>query len=220
MRPIPKLAFILLIVTTIISLSSCTNLTGDSGNISDSLEPVENVTPIEGAESSAIVVNKGGDSYFSLDFSGLEENDVIPNGFTGEGWCIDWQKPIESDNGTYDNLQLYSTYNVEKWYPLNYLFNIMDDLKQADPELTYREIQAVVWSLRGLPEFNLNAISDEDLPSRLQSDGQANFSREKVNSILEIVDDGYEDFEFTEGTRFAVIAETPADVQTVITVVQ
>lgn len=96
----------------------------------------------------------------------------------------------------------------------------MDDLKQADPELTYREIQAVVWSLRGLPEFNLNAISDEDLPSRLQSDGQANFSREKVNSILEIVDDGYEDFEFTEGTRFAVIAETPADVQTVITVVQ
>ena len=201
-------------------LSSCKNLTGDSGNISESLEPVENVEPVEGAESSTIIVNEGSETYFVLQFSGLDENDVIENGFTGEGWCIDWQKPIESNGAIYSGIQLYSTFNVETWNPLNFFFNIMDDLKQADPDLTYREFQAVVWSLRGFPEFNLEALTDEQLPGRLKSDGQVNFSREKVATIIDIVEAGYEDFEFTEGTRFAVIAETPSDVQTVITVVE
>lgn len=220
MRSAHKFVLFILTISTLLAFSSCKNLTNDSGNITESLDPVENVTPLEGAENSSIVVNKGADSYFIIEFSDLEQNEVIQNGFTGEGWCIDWQKPIDSNNGTYNNIQLFSTFNVEKWNPLNFLFNIMDDLKQADPDLTYREFQAVVWSLRGFPEFNLEAIADKDLPSRLQTDGEANFSREKVNTILQIVEAGYEDFDFTEGTRFAVIAETPSDVQTVITVVE
>ena len=220
MLPLKRMVQLALIFGLFSLFTSCKNLTGDSGNISESLEPVENVTPLEGAESSSIVVNKGTESYFVLEFSGLNENDVIQNGFTGEGWCIDWQKPIESNGGTYSDIQLYSTFNVEKWNPLNFFFNIMDDLRQADPDLTYREFQAVVWSLRGFPEFNLEALTDEQLPGRLKSDGQANFSREKVATISDIVEAGYEDFEFTEGTRFAVIAETPSDVQTVITVVE
>lgn len=202
-------------------LNSCRNLTGESDDISESLDPIENVVPIEGAENATISVNKSSDYYFSLEFANLEENEVIQNGFIGEGWCIDWQIAIDSDNGTYSGIQLYSTFNVEKWNPLNFLLNITDDLIEADPELTFREIQAAVWSLRGLPEFNLEAIPDEELPSRLRSDdGEANFSREKVATILEIVEAGYEDFNFTEGTRYAVIAETPSDVQTVITVVE
>jgi len=220
MRSIHKLILLILFVSTVLLLSSCKNLTGDSGNISESLDPVENVVPLEGAESSTIVVNKGTDSYFRLEFSGLNSNDVIQNGFTGEGWCIDWQKPIESNNGTYSDIQLYTTFNVEKWNPLNFLFNIMGELKQADPDITYREFQAVVWSLRGLPEFNLEAVLDKDLPSRLREGDEANFSREKVATILEIIEAGYRDFEFTEGTRYAVIAETPFDVQSVITVVE
>lgn len=202
-------------------LNSCKNLTGESDDISDSLDPVENVVPVEGAENATITVNKSSDYYFSIGFTDLAENTVIQDGFTGEGWCIDWQKPIDSDNGTYSGIQLYSTFNVEKWNPLNFLLNITDDLREADPELTFREIQAAVWSLRGFPEFNLEAIPDEELPSRLRGDeGEANFSREKVATILEIVEGGYENFNFTEGTRYAVIAETPADVQTVITVVE
>ena len=215
-----KLFLFVAVAAIAFSFSSCKNLTGDSGNISESLDPVENVEPVEGAESSTILVNKGSEAYFSLEFSGMEQNSVIQNGFVGDGWCIDWQVAIESNGGVYNDIQLYSTYNVEKWNPLNYLFNIMDNLEQADPDLTYREFQAVVWSLRGFPEFDLSALSDQELPSRLLTDGQANFSREKVATILEIVESGYKDFEFVEGTKYAVIAETPADVQTVITVVE
>lgn len=208
------------LIICLIIFSACINSSTNEEDISDSLDPIEDVVPIAGTESTTILVNKGSDAYFTLEFSEIQQNEVIANGFTGEGWCIDWKVPIESDGTTYSNIPLYSTFNVESWYPLNYLFNIMDDLYQADPDLTYREIQAVVWSLRGLPEFNLEAIPDQELPSRLQNNGQANFSREKVATILEIIESGYQDFDFTEGTRYAVIAETPADVQSVITVVE
>lgn len=204
----------------IIVFSSCISSTNSEDDISDSLDPIEDVTPISGAENSVISVNEGSDSYFVLQFGQIQSNDVIENNYNGEGWCIDWQMPIDTDNSVYKNIQLYSTFNVEKWYPLNYFFNIVDDLKDADPELSFREFQVVVWSLRGFPEFNLDAIADDELPSRMRTDGELNFSRDKVETILEIVEAGYEDFEFTEGTRFAVIAETPADVQTVITVVE
>lgn len=220
MRP-SFLSFLILSLAAVLFIfPACENLTGETDEISESLDPVENVEPVEGAESTTIIVNKGSDTYFELEFSGVGENDVITDGFQGEGWCIDWKKPIDSNNGTYSNIQLYSTFNVEKWNPLNFFFNITDELRQADPELTYREFQAVVWSLRGFPEFNLAALSDEELPSRLTENGEANFSREKVSTILEIVEEGYEEFDYSEGTRFAVIAETPADVQTVITVVE
>lgn len=77
-----------------------------------------------------------------------------------------------------------------------------------------------VWSLRGFPEFDLDKIDIHDLPGRMQDDGQPNFNIEKVKEILQIVENSHKDFSFSPGTKFAVIAETPADVQTIITVVQ
>jgi len=201
-------------------IAACSNPTSNDGGLEDSLDPVEDVTPITGAQNTTMNVNRGPDSYFVLGFSSVESNDVIADGMVGEGWCIDWEKPIDSNDGSYSNIPLYSTFNVESWNPLNYLFNIKEGLMNDDPELTYREIQLVVWSLRGHPEFNLEQVELESLPSRMRTDGEANFSYEKVNEILEIVENNYQDFEFVEGTKYAVIAETPADVQTVITVVE
>ncbi len=207
-------------ISLIFIISACSNSTSNEGDITDSLDPVEDVTPITGAENTTLNVNRGSDSYFELEFHSVQSNDVIADGMVGEGWCIDWEKPIESDDGSYSNIPLHSTFNVKSWNPLNYLFNIKEDLMNSDPDLTYREIQLVVWSLRGLPEFNLEEITVENLPARMRTDGEPNFSYEKVNSILEMVEAGYRDFEFTEGTKYAVIAVTPADVQTVITVVE
>lgn len=201
-------------------IAACSSPTGNEGDLEDSLDPVEDVTPITGAQNTTMNVNQGPDSYFVLGFSSVESNEVIIDGMVGEGWCIDWEKPIDSNDGSYSNIPLYSTFNVESWNPLNYLFNIKGDLMNDDPELTYREVQLVVWSLRGHPEFNLEQVELENLPSRMRTDGEANFSYEKVNEILEIVENNYRDFEFVEGTKYAVIAETPADVQTVIAVVE
>ena len=210
--------FGILLTAILIAAPSCKKLTTES-NIDDSLDLVEEVSRINGANNATITVNKAQDAYFRLNFSGINENSVIGNG-EGEGWCIDWQKPIDSNGGVYSNIQLFSTYNVDKWKPINYLFNIMDQLKQDDPEMTYLEVQLAIWSMRGNPEFDLDNIELSDLPARMHDNGEPTFNRQKVDYMLQIVEAGYRDFVPTEGSRFAVIAETPADVQTVITIIE
>jgi len=213
-----NLSVLTVFTLSIFAMASCKGVTSSS-EIEDSLKPIAEVSFIDGTENTVLTVNRSNQSYFSLEFQNVGSNDKIGNSVS-EGWCIDWQKPIESNGGVYNDIRLYSTFMVEKWNPLNFLLNIENQLRETDPEITYLEIQLAIWSLRGFPEFNLDNIDLSDLPSRFLNNGQPAFSTEKVKQILEIVEAGYRDFEFTEGTYFAVIAETPADVQTVITVAQ
>ncbi len=209
----------------IIALSfsiSCSLLNKDEEEeeLTTSLEKIDNVSLISEAENSTIVVNKDDHTYFDITFSNIKTNDVIENG-SREGWCLDWQTPINSEGGTYHNIELYSTFRVEQWKSVNYLLNIKDDLLDSDSQITYREIQLAIWSLRFNPEFDLDEIAVEDLPDRmLTEEGEANFSYQKVEDILSIVESEYQDFEFSSGTKFAVIAATPSDVQTIFTVVE
>ena len=212
------LAYSLIIPALIIAFSSCKDST-TTAPIVDSLDPIYEVSLIPGSENTTVTVNKSSESYFSLDFKNIGSNKVISDNI-GEGWCIDWQKPIDSNGGVYSNIKLYSTFSVEEWNPLNYLLNIKEQLKDSDQDITQLEIQIAVWSLRGFPEFDLDKIDIHDLPGRMQNDGLVTFNTEKVKQILQIVEDGHKDFAFNPGTKFAVIAETPADVQTIITVVQ
>lgn len=221
MKPIIN-SIICLITLTFFFSTSCTNsLTGSEPDLSESLEPVEEVQLIPGGENATITVNKNrNEAYFSIQFSNISANNVIENG-TKEAWCIYWTKSIDSNNGIYNGIKLYSTDLVEKWKPVNYLLNIRQELKNSDPDLTYRDFQIVLWSLRANPEFKLDNVAIEDLPSVFRTeDGQRNFNTEKVKQILDIVEAGYKDFSFSSGTKFAVIAETPADVQTVFAVVE
>lgn len=204
------------IILSIFLMASCKQITSSS-EVEHSLEPIAEVSFIDGTENTVLNVNRSNHFFFSLEFQNVGNNNKVENG-VNEGWCIDWEKPIDSNGGVYNDIRLYSTFNVEKWYPLNFLLNIKEQLRETDPDITYREIQLAIWSLRGFPEFNLDDIELSDLPSRMLENGQPAFNAEKVKQILDIVEAGYGDFDFTEGTYFAVIAETPADVQTVITV--
>jgi len=210
---------LVLFFQTIFFLISCNNVTDGNDDLSASLNPIAEVVPIAGGENSTVIVNTAQQAYFNIEFRDVGSNNVIGNNVF-EGWCIDWQKPINSDNGVYDGIRLYSTFGVEKWMPLNYFLNIIDDLKADDPSLTHREFQVVIWELRGFPEFNMNEIDISDFPNRMVTNGEYNFDPRKVRDIVELVNAEYEDFEFEEGTRFAVIAEMPVDVQTLIAVTE
>ncbi|PKD43288.1 hypothetical protein [Rhodohalobacter barkolensis] len=213
-----KLYYLLSISLFIILFTSCKDVSTQS-DLDDSLETVEEVTVISGTSNTIITVNKSNESFFRLDFSGINTNDIITNG-EKEGWCIDWQKPIDSSGGTYEDIQLYSTYNVESWKSINYLFNNLDYLRDEIPGLTNIEIQLVIWSLRGNPEFDLNQVQLSDLPSRMYTNEEILFNQEVVSATLQKIEDNYRDFNYEDNSRFAVIAETPVDVQTVITVVE
>lgn len=205
----------------IIMIFSCDDTIISGEELEETFEPVEKVIPVSGGDRATLIVNRSDQTYFTIEFRDITSNSVIENG-TGEGWCIDWQKPIDSNGGRYEDIKLYSTFQVEKWKPTNYLLNIKDELHNNDPDLTYREMQVAIWAMQGFPEFDLDEIeiSTEDIPSRMMTNGEPNFSFEKVRAILERVNNEYRNFEFTKGTKYAVIAETPADVQTVITVVE
>lgn len=194
-------------------LTSCD--TRESLGLQNSLEVIPDLSLIEGGENSNITVNDGTESYFAFDVANIKPNQHISEG-TSKGWCIVWDKPIASGNTTHAGLRLYSSYGDKQWKPLNYLLNIRESLINNHSDISYREIQAAIWSLMDFPEFNLNNISIDQLPSRMVRDGQYNFDREKVNHIVKHVRDNYESFEYSTASTYAVVAETPSDTQTII----
>lgn len=202
-----------IIIGLLLTISSCD--TQQSVGIQDSLDVVADLTLIDGAENSTITVNKGSSSYFSLDLSNISENNHIQEGKGQKGWCVLWDKPIESNNSRYEGLALYSTFGDEKWKPVNYLLNVKSGLELQDPDLTYLEIQAAIWALRDYPEFSTDLPIDR-LPSRLVRDGKPNFDKAKVDQIVSHVKQNYESFQYDGSSTYAVIAETPSDTQTII----
>jgi hypothetical protein len=203
----------------LINVSCKKNPTNDNPDLEESLEPVEEVSVVEGGDDITITVNKDSTAFFRVAFNEIGSNDIIQNGIK-KAWCIDWDTYIKSDNGVYHGIKLYSTYLVKKWMPVNYLLNIQKNLQENDPEITYLEIQLAIWSLRVNPPFDLEEVDLSNLPSRFKKNGQPTFNAEKVTEILDKVGNGYQDFKFTSGTKFAVIAETPVDVQTIFGVVE
>jgi len=105
---------------------------------------------------------------------------------------------LRSNNDVHQEVKAFATSSNNKWKPLNYLFSIENELKAKYPEegvLTYREMQAVIWTITGYmgiaPEFNVDKLSDSELPSRLRDNGRANFHRDVVKEISELVLNNY-----------------------------
>ena len=220
------MAFSLRIVVLSLFLISCDHALTDQNNktpeLAKSLDPVEQVQIIKEAENTALKVNFNSkkEAYFSIDFTNITSNPIIDNGLR-DAWCIDVFKSIDSNNGIYHNIKLYSTDLVEQWKPVNYLLNIQQALKDNDPLITWLEIQLAIWSLRAYPKFDLHTTNLENLPGQFREDGQPLFSYEKVDEILAFVEANYRNFNFDQsGVKFAVVAEMPVDVQTVITIAE
>jgi hypothetical protein len=210
---------ILLILSLSLGIVSCKSVTTSTDDgIEDSLGTVEEVELIQGASNVTLIVNSGDESYFDLEFQNIEDNDLIANGLM-DGWCIDWKTPISTQNGTYTGIQLYSTYGVEKWNEVNALLNIREQLKADDSSITFREIQAAIWVLRPHPAFDLDDIDIDSLPNDMVRNGELLFDAQKVGEIVETAKTKAKSFTYGDETKFVVIAETPVDVQTVITVV-
>jgi len=215
-----------LVVASLLFVSCDSMLNGNKQSeipeLEDSLEPIEEVILIEGAENSILTVNmnRNKEAYFSIQLDNIESNGIIDNS-EYDAWCIDVWKKIDSNNGSYQNIELYSTYLVRQWKPVNYLLNIQQELQSQDPELTWLEIQLAIWTLRKYPEFDLESVALKDLPGQFRNGDQPTFKAEKVKEILNLVEANYRDFDYDrKGTKFAVVAKMPLEVQTVIMIVE
>ena len=170
------LAVFLVFISGLVAVSSCDQTT--SASFEDSFQKVKQVTPINGAQD--VTMNLGmnsSDSFFSVSLDGKPM----------EGWCIEWSE--DASFGLNEGTSLYSTKGQEAWKELNYFMAIKDDLRGQDPNLTYKEIQVVIWSLIDNPSFNVDNISTyENISERIYKEGEPQFDVQKVKNILNQVD--------------------------------
>lgn len=219
MKLLSRYSLYLLVLTVLFNISCKNNTTGDE-DLEESLEPVEEVQLIQGGENATMIVNLNAkESYFDVQFSNIEPNQTIQNG-SKKAWCIDIRESIDHEEGTYENIPLYSTYKVEEWKPINYMFNKKEEWVENNPDLTWLDFQVVIWSLRANPEFNLDESDIEELPGQFHDNGEPKFSPQNVRELLDLIEDEHGDFNYANNDKFVVVAETPSDVQTIITVVE
>ena len=120
------------------------------------------------------------DSFFSVSLDGKPM----------EGWCIEWSE--DASFGINEGTNLYSTKGQEAWKELNYFMAIKDDLRAQDPELTYKEIQVVIWSLINNPSFDVDKISAyENISERIYKEGEPQFNVQKVKDIVTQVENHF-----------------------------
>jgi hypothetical protein len=192
------------------AVSSCDNSLNT--DIEQTLSPYLELDAIDEASNTTLTIRKGAaaglDSYFAFDVSNVQTNGIISEGLV-EGWCLEWNKPIASNNDRHDGVEAYSTFGSDKWKPVNYLMSIKNKLKREDPSLTYKEVQVSIWSLIDVPQFNLDEVlAAGKMPSRMMSDGRPNFSVSKVKEIVERVRSNADAYTYSESSPFMVFART------------
>ncbi|TVR37066.1 MAG: hypothetical protein EA390_00280 [Balneolaceae bacterium] len=177
------LTFITIIIVSALTFAAC-DVISEKG-LEESLDAVPNVTLIQGAEKASVTVNSGTTSNFSLTLENVEWNTLISNG-TRDGYCIAWKDPISRGNAIYDGVGVYSTAGDKHFESVNRLFGMKSALQKADPGITWREIQIAVWELLPFQKFDMNMPVNE-LPSYMRENGQPNFSKDKVQFIIDAV---------------------------------
>ena len=201
-----------ILLLSILFWSACNN---PGSSLEESVKPYLELQAVDGASNVTVTVNRGAakglDSYFAVDFTNFESNGIISEGLT-EGWCLDYQKPIDQNNDVHEGIKMFNTFGSENWKPANYLMNIKNELKQNDPSLTYKEIQVALWSLIEVPAFNIDKVLAEgSMPSRLMTNGTPNFNIEKTKGIINKVRNEVDDFVYKPGTPVIVYSNTIVD---------
>jgi hypothetical protein len=178
----------------LVYLTACDNGLKNADSLEDSLELFSGLEIIPEAQNSILRVNNGSDlyndGYFKVKVSNILPNDLIRNGEV-DAWCLEWKKPLRSNDDVHEGVSWYATGNNEKWKPINYLFSIRNELDFHYEDLTYLDIQAVVWTLAGhigiAPEFDIDKLRISELPSRLRSGDEILFNRDYVRGITDKV---------------------------------
>lgn len=201
MRAKHSVGFLLLLVGAVFLHACESSVTNQE--IGESFELITGLEQITEATNVTATINRGenvgANSWFEVNLDNIQSNEFIANGIV-EGWCLEWKKPLNADNDVHKGTKIYATKNSDTWKPLNYLFAIKKDLEIEDPSLTRREFQAVIWTLAGdmgiAPKFDVTKLTVDELPNRLVSGNQPNFSREKVVSIVSRVQKEYRTAKF------------------------
>jgi len=146
MMPLLLMAFVIM---------SCDMQDNTVGTFEDTAGTLPNFSVIEGAENVTVSVTRNNDvGYFDAVLSNVGENPFVVDG-NYTAWCAHWSAPIDSDGRKYDGVSLYSTQGDENWNKLNYVLNERSNYYETIEGVTYKEVQAVIWTLIEFKEFDI-----------------------------------------------------------------
>lgn len=200
-----------LAITLFLSLSSCDHFTdtGSDSGIEEIVTFLESTEPITGAQNVTMDLSDGHNegAYFLIELSNIHDNAYITNGVK-KGWCIEWD--VSSIKEPQNNVKLHSTKNMTYWRNLNYLLNNIDLLKQQHPELSWKEIQVVVWSIVDYKPFDIDEVPEySNFPSNFYKNGEYQFDADLAKEIIQYVRNNAKQM---DGGSFAIIIENKGQI--------
>lgn len=205
-----KIAILLGILLTFILISSCKRYFNQP-DISESIEFIKSTVPIPEAQNVTMDLKDGhsAGSLHLVNFSNIKANSFINNGLK-KAWCIEWD--VRSIKGIQKNVKLHSTAGKSYWNKLNYLLNQIENLREMYPELTWREIQVVIWSIVDYKPFSIDEIpSYRSFPGNFYNDGEYLFDVPLSKKIIQMVEDNSNN---SPGEKFAIIVENEGQIIT------
>jgi hypothetical protein len=212
------LSTVALCIAAALFLSACQDTI--SPNLEDSLDLFAGLEAITEAQQTNVTINKGTaatDGYFTIQIDNIDDTPLLAPG-VHEAWCLEWNKNLRSNGDVHQGVKWFSTGDNDTWKPLNYLFSIRGELQASDPDLTFRDLQAVVWVLAGemgiAPAFDVLNLPAERIPARLRAGDELAIDREKVASIARrVMSEAPEAIGIPVGT----VAQTAEDEQDIYT---
>lgn len=193
LRAIKLLLPMLLVAFTI---TQCDIQDSNVGTLDDATEKVPNFTVMPGAENVTVKVDRNNDrGYFNVNLSNVGlESEILEGNYLG--WCAHWSAPINTSGEEYNGVTLYSTRNDKNWNKLNYVLNNRVNYFNNIDGVTYKEMQAAIWSLIDFKEFDIdeNQIFD-------------NLNRAAFDAIMNDVKANGDSFQHGPGTAHAVFAD-------------
>lgn len=215
-----SLSLLALCATLILFMSACQD--NVSPNLEESLDLFAGLQDIPEAQQTTVTISKGSDEstdgYFSIIVDNLSPNRKLSPGVY-DAWCLEWQKNLRSDGDLHKDIKWFDTATNSNWSALNHFLNEKIKIQAEDPDLTYRDFQAVVWVLAGemgiAPKFDVVNLPVNQLPSRLRSGNEAAIDRQKVANIASrMIDQAPEAVIPVSG----VVAQTASDEQNIIVI--
>lgn len=194
------------ILFTFLFIQSCDIST--TLDIENSLEFIESTVPIPAAQDVTMNIRDGESEgvHFLISLTSIDENNQINNG-EKEAWCIEWDVPLVRE--TQHQVKLHSTQNKAYWNKMNYLLNEMDNFKEEFQELTWKEIQIVIWEIADYKEFDIDKIPEYPNLGRYYEDGEYKFDVDLTKEIIRRVRNNSDN---VPGEKYGIIVENQGQI--------
>jgi hypothetical protein len=207
MKRLNNLTFLLPLLLLAFAFLVCDTDNNPLGTLEETVKRIPDVRVISGAENATVNVRYDRQrSYFSVTLGNVDESRFVMDRYNA--WCLQMDFPIGT-NREYTGAKLFDSNNDKIYNKLTYIINKRPVYEQANPGLSWKEIQVAFWVILETKDMNLSSIRNK-LPSSV--DG---FNESYVNNIINDVKTNGVDFEPNSANTILSFLEVSPEYQLV-----